>query len=253
VLSLTPTREGDRYRLDVPVTWRQGRTAFGGFVIAALVRAIEDRVADPARPIRSITAVLPGPVVSGAATIDVDVLRKGSAVTSARAALVQDGETRTHVVALACATRRSELAWQEREPPTVPPWHALAPLGAELALPEFSQHFEYRVVEGLAATGNAARVMGWIEAREPGDRRDAAYVAAMVDAWWPAVLPRLPALRPFATIASTLELLALPGDGPLLYRGTAPVCREGYILETRELWTEDRKLVALNHQTLAII
>jgi hypothetical protein len=119
--------------------------------------------------------------------------------------------------------------------------------------PEFAKHFEYWSIEGLLATGGAARALGWLRAREPGGRRDAGYVAAMMDAWWPAIWPRLKALQPVATIAYTLELVAAPGDGPLLYRAAAPVCQDGYFLETRELWNEQGGLVALNHQTLAII
>ena len=42
-------------------------------------------------------------------------------------------------------------------------------------------------------------------------------------------------------------------DAPLLYRGTVPVCGDGYFLETRELWSADGRLLALNHQTFAII
>jgi acyl-CoA thioesterase len=42
-------------------------------------------------------------------------------------------------------------------------------------------------------------------------------------------------------------------DAPLLYRATAPVCADGYYLETRELWGADGRLVAINHQTIAII
>jgi hypothetical protein len=63
--------------------------------------------------------------------------------------------------------------------------------------------------------------------------------------------------RPLATIAYSLELLGeLAGvapDAPLAYRGTVPVCRDGYFVETRELWTAGGTLVARNHQTFAII
>lgn len=253
MLTLAPVRDGERYRLEVPAGWRQGRGLFGGAVVATLLRAIEDRIADPARAIRSVTAELPGPVEPGAAEIAVEILRAGSAVTTARAALVQGGETRAHAVAIAGAVRKSPLAWQELAVPAVPSWQTLAPVPWNPAFPEFAQHFEYRVAEGAPLSGGPARTSGWVRAREPGTRRDAGYVAAMIDAWWPAILPRVDALRPVATIAFTLELVADPGDGPLRYRGAAPVCGEGYFLETRELWTEDGRLVARNHQTFAII
>ena len=66
-----------------------------------------------------------------------------------------------------------------------------------------------------------------------------------------------PAMRPIGTIAYTLDIVdgaaGLDPDAPLLYRGTVAVAGDGYFLETRELWGEDGRLVALNHQTFAVI
>jgi Thioesterase-like superfamily len=64
-------------------------------------------------------------------------------------------------------------------------------------------------------------------------------------------------MRPMATIAFTLEVVGeldgLDPDAPLIYRAAAPVCGGGFFVETRELWGEDGRLVAINHQTFAII
>jgi hypothetical protein len=125
--------------------------------------------------------------------------------------------------------------------------------------PEFARHFEYRVVEGGPFSGGAARTAGWIRPRVPvaPGQRDAGYVAALADAWYPAAMVRATAPRPMATSAFTLELVGdlggLDPEAPLLFRGTAPVCAGGYFLETRELWGEDGRLVAVNHQTFAVI
>lgn len=260
----TPRPEGDTFRLDVPPGWRQGRGAFGGLTIGAAVRAIELRVGDPRRRVRSVTAELTAPVEAGPAELAVEILRGGSSVTVARAALIQAGETRTHAVAVLAAARpaAAQLAWRDLEPPPAPPWRqvAVAPIGAPAAgapWPEFAQHFEYRIVEGVPLTGGAARTVGWIRPRGPGGVRDAAYLAALADAWYPAALVRARELRPMATIAFTLDLVGgldgLDPEAPLLHRGTAPICADGYFLETRELWGEDGRLVAINQQTLAII
>ena len=260
----TPILDGDRLRLDVPEGWAQGRGAYGGLVIASLIRAIEQRTGDPGRTVRSVTAELPAPVRPGPAHIDVEVLRRGSSVSTARAALRQDGEVRSHAVAVLSPPRRGTgpLAWQELPRPEAPSWRTLepAPIGTPQtrhAWPEFTQHFEYRVVAGLPMTGGPAHTLGWVRSRYPGGARDAAHVAALIDVWWPAALVRMTALRPIATIAYTLDIIAglegLDPEAPLLYRGTAPVCADGYVLETRELWGEDGRLVALNQQTFAII
>lgn len=257
----SPTPADAGYALDVPAGWRQGRGAYGGFTIASLLRAIEHRVGDPARTLRSLTAELLAPVATGPATVLVHVLRAGSSVTTARAELVQDGEIRAHVVAMLARSRGgAPLAWQTLQPPVAPPWRdvqALPPAAAGGPFPEFAQHFEYRLVDGMPFTGGAARTVGWVRARDPGPARDAAYLAALADVWWPAPLVALSAPRPIATIAFTLDVLGdlagVDAAAPLLYRGTAPVCSDGYFLETRELWTPDGRLVAYNQQTFAVI
>jgi len=221
-------------------------------VVALLVRAIEERIADPARVVRSVTAEIPGAVQPGAAEIDVDILRAGSAMTTARGALVQGGETRGHAVVIAGARRKADLAWQELVPPVVPAFDSLSPMRWTHEFPEFAQHFDMRVVDGIPGAGGAAHTLGWVRMLPPS-ARDAAYVAMMIDAWWPAVMVRMPQFRPMATIAFTLQTVAEPGDGPLIYRAKVPVVSDGYFIEQRELWTASGELVALNHQTFAII
>jgi acyl-CoA thioesterase len=253
-----PSFVGDgRYTLSIPEGWRQGRGAFGGLCIASLIRAIEHAVGDPARRVRSVTAELPGPVDAGGAEITVEILRAGNAVTTARAVLSQPDGVKSHVVAVLGATRKSaDVAWQEHVAPEPPAWTEIAPL-PYLGFPEFAQHFEYRLVDGIPGSRGAARTSGWVRAREPGTARDGAYIAAMADVWWPGALVRFDRMRPAATIAYTLDIVGtldgLDADAPLFHRGTVPVMSDGYFLETRELWGADGRLVAINHQTMALL
>jgi acyl-CoA thioesterase len=255
----TPRRTGDHYELDLAGTWRQGRGAFGGLVIASLIRAIEQHTADPARLVRSVTAEIPGPVEHGTVEIAVEALRTGKNMSAVRAALAQHGEIRAHAVAILSAARTSaaDVRWNELTRPDAPTWSEVPALPPGPPAPEFAQHFEYRILEGMPGGHGPARALGWVRPRDPGAPRDAGYIAAMIDAWWPAALNRFAAMRPIATIAYTLQIVegvaGLDPDAPLLYRATVPVCAEGYFLETRELWGEDGRLVALNHQTFAII
>lgn len=246
--------------IDVDATWLQGRGAYGGLPIAAAVRAIEAHVADPRRTLRALTAELPAPTVPGLATVRVDTLRSGTNLTVARAALHQGDHVTAHVVATLAAPRDagSDVAWCELTPPVLPAWQSMppAPMSGP-GLPAFAQHFDYRVATGVPFTGGATTTTGWVRARDPGPARDAAYVAAMIDVWYPAFLVRATAPRALATIAYTLELVGdltgVDADAPLAYRGTVDVCHDGYFLETRELWRPDGGLVARNHQTFAII
>jgi acyl-CoA thioesterase len=253
----TPRPVGDQYQLDVEPGWAQGRGAFGGLVVGALVRAIELKLADPARKVRSVTAELPGAVVVGTVDITVDRLRHGKNLSTLRAGLSQQGEIRSHVVAIVAASRprAQAIEWNELTPPVIPPWTEVEPLTRTGA--EFAQHFEFRHVDGALLSGGAPRILGWIRPRDPGPARDAAYIAAMADAWWPASFTRFTQPRPMATIAYTLDILddlaGLDPMAPMAYRAHVPVCRDGYFVETRELWGVDGRLVAINHQTFAII
>lgn len=255
---MTPRPAGDRLELEIDASWLQGRGAFGGLVIGALIRAIERRAGDPSRQVRTVTAELPGPAEPGGAELAVETLRAGKNVSTVRATLSQGGEARGHAVAILAAARPSAqaIAWNELAPPEAPAWASVPPLPAG-AWPTFAQHFEYRIVEGIPASRGPARALGYVRPRLPCEIRDAAYIAAMMDAWWPAALVRFSAMRPIATIAFTLEIVAgvagLDPEVPLLYRASVPVCSDGYFLETRELWGADGRLVARNHQTFAII
>src|SRR5262249_38282545 len=152
--------QGDR--LIVPSGWRQGRGAFGGLVVGALVRAIEQRIADPARAVRTVTAELPGPIEPGEAAVTVDVLRSGHSMTTARASLSQGGEIRTHAAAtLGAPRKRAGCAWQALEPPDAPPWDAVPPLPIiGEPYPEFAANFEYRLVDGLPVSGGTSQCIG---------------------------------------------------------------------------------------------
>lgn len=256
----TPRPAGDGYALEVVPGWRMGRGAFGGLVVAALIRAIDHHVGDPARKVRSVTAELPGPVEHGSVAIAVETLRRGNNVSTVRAAMVQGGEVRSHAVAVLAAARAGggpePTTWNDLPPPVAPPWRDLAPVAMQgEPWPEFAQHFEYWLVDGAPSSG-ATRTLGWLRARSPGPLLDAGYVAALIDAWWPVAFARL-APRPMATIAFTLDLAAGAADldpaAPVLFRATAPVCTDGYAFETRELWTADGRLIAINHQTFVII
>lgn len=253
----TPHPVGNQFSLDVPAGWRQGRGVFGGLVVGALISAIEQRLGDPARKVRSVTAELPGPVEAGTAEIAVEPLREGKSVSTLRAQLSQRGEVQSHAVAILGAARPggAALAWNDLAPPESPPWQdvpAIPNVGVE-----FARQFEYRIVEGIPLLGNTTRAIGWVRARDPGPDRGAPYVAALIDAWWPTLFNRFTEMRPMATIAFTLDILGeltgLDPDAPLLYRATAPVCAEGYFVESRELWGADGRLVALNHQTFVVI
>lgn len=258
--ALTSARRVDatRWEWDVPDGWQQGRGAFGGLVIAALARAMETYVGDPERTLRSLTAELPGATTPGAVILALETLRAGSGQSTVAARLDQEGEVRAHAVGVVAKPRAGVEGFLEARPPALPPWRDVPAVPSEALVPPFAKAFEYRNVGALPfSSGPSARCEGWVRLREPGTRADAAWAAGMLDAWWPAVFSRSAGPRPMGTVAFTMQvcrdLREVDPRAPCAYRAWAPVAHEGWVVEMRELWGEDGKLIAMNQQTFAII
>ncbi len=249
---LTPGRA----RIAIPATWDQGRGAFGGLVTSILVRTLE--ASAPDRPLRSLTAELCGPTRPGEAVLELDVLRAGNAVTTTAIRLVQGGEVQAHGVGVLGHARGAGTDRVELAPPVMPPWRGAPVLGSTGPGPGFAQHVEFRSTGPRPfGSGRDGVVEGWIRFVNPGVRRDAAYLAGSIDAYWPTLFSTLPAARPMATIAFTFQPLlgeGLPvGDEPLFFRARLAAAEAGYCVEYRELWTAHGRLVALNQQTMVVI
>lgn len=246
------------FRLDVPEGWRQGRGAFGGYVIAALTRATDQLESDPERKLRSVTATIPAPVLSGSADIFVSPLRIGNGVSTWQSMLVQQAEVRAQATLVYGRERVQEPGWAPTAPVGQRHWsevdvvHMRAPMG-----PEFAQHFEFRPTGPAPfSSGSDPIASGWIRNRPALPRLEAADVLALLDAWWPASFSLESAPRPMATLTYTAELLRDPAslsDAPLFYRARSEAMHAGFCAEFRELWTEDGTLVGLNQQTFVMI
>ena len=241
-------------KLAVPDTWQQGRGAFGGFVTGAMVRALE--ASAPGRPLRSLTAELCGPLVAGEADVAIEVLRAGNAVTTSAIRFVQGGEVQAHGVGVLGKERTRAHDGAVDKAPAIPPWRDVPAVPLGPFVPAFAQHFEMRVVRGAPFEGASAAVIeGWVRPRRPGARRDAAYLAACIDCYYPTLFVIEQAPRPMATIAFTFQPFTFTGDpdAPLAYRARLVAAEAGYCVEFRELWSAEGQLLALNQQTFVII
>ncbi len=248
------------YEIDVPDGWQQGKGAFGGLVLAMLTRAAEHTAADPARALRSLTAQIVAPVLPGPTEIATEVLRAGSGVSAVAARLVQRGEVKAHAVATLGRARPTYDAAPTLSPPSPPPWRERTPLPESLPMaPAFARHIEQWPTGPLPFSGGSAvgETAGWVRLRRPGTARDAAFVIAIAESYWPGFLAAAPAPRPSATLTFSLEtmgdLVGLDPDAPLFYRARVLGGRDGYAVEAREVWGEDGRLVALNQQIFAVI
>lgn len=245
---------GGRFAGVVPDGWQQGRGAFGGLVLATLLRAIERSEPDPGRTTRALIGDLCGPVLPGPFEIVVETLRRGNNLSNLDARLLQNGEVQARASAVLCVPRVSVVV-PMRSPPATPDWDALVDIGMGPPMaPVFTAHFEYRPATAMFAEPDGTR--GWLRPRTPLDRLDGPALIAMLDAWWPAIFAVEGRPRPVATVSFTAELLrplaSLRADVPLLHVGRVAAVSEGFFVEFRELW-QGEQLVAMNQQTFAIL
>lgn len=248
---------------DVPAGWEQGRGAWGGLVVGALIEAVDAAQGSAPRTIRTISAHLVAPALAGPAAVTVRPVREGSSMSTWSAELMDAGAAAlAHAVVIAGEARASDLddhlracplarmpaadPWQER--PVIP---IQPPLG-----PAFAAHLQFRPITGLPLSQGPAQILGWI-----GFGDDAPWTAArllgLVDAYWPALYATLPAIRPVATVSFSAHLLVDPASldpaQPLLFESQLAAATDGFTTETRRLWSADGRLAVENFQSIVVI
>lgn len=245
------------FEWDVPDGWQQGRGAWGGLVVGAMVRALT--LLDPA-PIRSVSIQMSTPAFVGAHAVEASVLRRGTSMTTWQATITSaEGVLVASMVAIVGPARSSageSGAWGQAGAPGLPPVDEVAPLPPGLeGFPRFMERCEFRVVEGIPLSGAPARCSGWVRLRD-APAPAAAWLIGLVDAWWPASMPAFEVLRRIATVNFTANLLVDPASldpaTPLAYTASVAAAADGYTSEHRALWTPDGRLAVDNLQTIVV-
>jgi len=260
-----------RFTWLVPTGWEQGRGAWGGLVVGACLEAVQqagvaadgaDADGSQARPVRTVTAHLMGPVLAGTANVEVAAVRVGSSMSTWSARVLDDsGDTLAEAMVICGQARAEDLGHLASVgtavPPKVSPWQDCPVIKIEPPLgPAFAAHLEFRPIEGSPMSGSAARVLGWIRLPDQGPW-SAVQALSIVDAYWPSMYPTLPGPRPMATVSFSAHLLVdphdLPAGEPLLFQASMAAARDGFTTETRRLWSADGRLVVENMQSIVVI
>lgn len=248
----------DHFELDIDPSSFIVRGPNGGYLAAVLLRAMTERVDDPSRSPRSLTVHYPAAPSAGPATVSTDVVRQGRSLSTVTARLEQDG--RPMAVALAAfSSAWPGPAFAERPMPIVPRYGETEEVERPVPLP-FLDYWEERFAIGplpWSASPLPAESGGWLRLREP-EPIDAVVVAAMADAWPPAVFTRFAAPNPVPTVdltihfRTTLPSVALGPEDPVLVRFATQTLADGFLEEDGELWAPDGTLIAQSRQ-LAIL
>lgn len=250
----------DRFVWTIPDGWQQGRGAWGGIVVAALVRAVIDSEGDPERAVRTVSIQMMAPAVVGPHVITTRLVRRGSAMSTWSAVVAHESGVVASMVAVTGRPRVpvrtiDDRSWGTAAAPEVPAAPDIDSVPTGPPLPVFMQHLDFRPVRGLPMGGGPPESIGWLALKEP-PRASAETLLALADAWWPATLPMLAEVPHLATVNFTANLLVDPasvdGAEPLLNASFVTAAADGFASEHRRLWTADGRLAVDNVQTMVI-
>lgn len=249
------------YRASMNQAWWVARGPNGGYVAAVLLRALSMELADSGRPPRSLTVHFTAPPAEGEVRIDVRLERSGRSLSTLSARMTQGDR----LVALALGAFSS--AWPDthdfatlRPPAAGEPGEGIAPPRAADQLPPVARRWEFRGTIGgiVFSGGEEALTGGWLRLSEPR-AMDAFVVAAMTDAWFPAVFTRLTRPAALPTVDLTIHFrVPLPPPGAADAGWTlavfrSGVARDGFVEEDGELWTPEGTLLAQSRQLALVI
>jgi acyl-CoA thioesterase len=250
--AVRPAGEG-RFHARIDPGWWVMAGPNGGYLAAILLRALALAQADPARAPLSLGIHYTAPPQAGDATLETRVERRGRALTTASARLLQDG----HLCALALAAfslPRRGPEWSDLRMPEV-----LPPERCEAMEHRIEIHRRYEQRWAIGATpfsgGEQALGGGWIRLPEPRPL-DALALAAFTDAFPPAVFTRVTdaALTGgVPTVDLTIHFRsppdpADPPDAWVLAVFRSRLAQGGFIEEDGEIWSREGRLLAQSRQ-----
>lgn len=244
-----------RYDARIDSGWWIERGPNGGYIAALVMQAFVAEVDDPNRHARSLTVHYLAPAVEGPAQVEVTTERKGRLVQYLTLRLRQGDRLVSAAQAAFAVMNETGPTFADPSFPGYPPPdeidHAADPPG----LVAMRQRYEFRHVTGAPWDGPAhtAETAGWIRLVEQRPY-DVALVAAIADAWYPAVFTRLTERFGVPTVDLTVHIRGVAAmqrmrpDDWMAARFRTTIADEGFLEEDGQLWSPDGTLIAHSRQ-----
>jgi acyl-CoA thioesterase len=225
----------------------------GGYLAAIALRGATSAIPEPTRAPRSLHVRYLAAPKAGAFELASEVIRRGRSMTTVAVRMAQDGRDFLH--ASACFSEAfSSISFQDCAMPEALPLDRSHAVEKRIAM---NHQFDmWRAIGGVERGSPRALSGGWIRFADPRPV-DALALAALWDAWPPAVFARAFEHR-FRGAVPTVEVSvyfrrrvplphATPGDYVLL-EVESTMADEGVTEESAEIWSQDGLLLAQSRQ-----
>ncbi|AOT10523.1 acyl-CoA thioesterase [Pseudoalteromonas luteoviolacea] len=248
--------------LNVPSTWSQGRTVFGGLSAALMLKHMFNQLNDDDRRLLSFNCNFIAPLFATEPfTINTTILRSGKSVTQIESRIEQRGSI--CLVSLACfgQQRPSNISVESQSTPSTLNTHindANTIQYVEGIFPAFIQHVDLNIQAGAMPFSNAesTELHGWMKFKKmPQKTALELYILALADAWPPTLLQLCDKPSPASTVSWYIEFLQ-PLETSMLdwvgYEAITHQASDGYGIEDAKVFSKTGELLALSRQTVAV-
>lgn len=239
---------------EVPPTWNQGRTVYGG--MTAALSLLGARQLAQGRPLRSAFIGFVGPS-SGQLSIEAQELRAGKNTSSVRSRLSSAMGPGVEAVFTFAANRDSVLDDPGPAAPVPRPTADAAGPPAADAAPAFTRNLEFIwACDTIPFTGGGVPlVRAWVRHRDSASRDHPLSLVCLADALPPAVAGVMGGIAPMSSMTWTLDFLddePATDDGWWLLESRADFIRGGHSTQDMTIWNTDGNCVAKGRQMITV-
>lgn len=249
--------------IQIPETWGQGRTVFGGLIAALLIKHAQHLISEKDKILRSVSIIFIGPVVPGINTsIQTRILRSSKTLSIIEAQLIQNDEVQTTSVICFGVTRSSMIKVDPQyDKPSLKPRDSLNLIPyVPTFMPEFTQHFDFLLSDGEMpmSKSNRSDFSGWMRFKESEGIQEIelAHLFILMDMWPTSVLQMFDQPAPASTLTWSFDLVSIKQtyskDLWWQFQVESEYAQDGYNYELSKLWDENGNLIAVSKQTVAI-
>lgn len=244
----------DMRRVNVPESWMQGRTAYGGLTAALCLEAAGPLA--PELPLRAVQVAFVGPV-SGMVSCKAELLRRGKNAAFVSVRMTGEDGNLAECIATFGAPRPSKLGFADLPAPDVPEPADTSPYFRNHKGPAFAQNFDLLIAGGAPPMSGADRadVSIWMRHKDPAAPLDAVSLLALADAPPPAAMSMFTEPGRISSMTWMAEFLTedvQTEDRWFLARHTAQTARNGYSSQEMLLWNSRREPIMVGRQTIAV-
>lgn len=243
---------------DIPESWKQGRTAYGGVSAALCLSAARSQL-EMDRPLRSALIAFVGPA-SGPVSVACEALRAGRTAASVRARLSGKAGIGTEAVFTFAAPRDSALTVAG---PGLPQGVTAPEPGAAggrftRGAPQFTDNFEIRPAGGAAPFGGDAGapvLRFWTRHRDVDSRSGIEALLCLADALPPGITTAMADFAPLSSMTWMIDILDddLSTDaGWYLLECAADAAANGYSSQAMTIWATDGRCIARGRQMVTV-